>query len=126
MTIAHRPLEKFGRWNAGLCTEHSWWGTLVQLSGVNGLKHDQNTQSVTALQGEARVRQTTLELVRDGQKPRTARHEVRATDQEVSVVKHKHLTCWGSADPDPVVKASGNSSMECYSSMPQVPSDTLW
>lgn len=104
----------------------SWWGTLAQLAGVNGLRHGQNTQSVTALQGEARVRQATLELVTGGQKPRTARPKVRATDQEVSVVKHTHLTCWGSADPDPVVKASGNSSMECYSSTPQVPSDTLW
>lgn len=105
---------------------HSWWRTLAQLLGVNGLRHGQNTQSVTALQGEARVRQATLELVTGGQKPRTARPEVRATDQEVSVVKHTHLTCWGFADPDLVVKASGNSSMECYSSMPQVPSDTLW
>lgn len=93
---------------------------------MNGLRQGQNDQSVIALQGEARVRQATLELVRDGQKPRTARPEVRATDQEVSVVKHTHLTWWGSADPDPVVNASGNSSMECYSSTPEVPSDNLW
>lgn len=83
----------------------SWWGTLAQLAGVNGLRHGQNTQSVTALQGEARVRQATLELVTGGQKPRTARPEVRTTDQVVSVVKQTRLICWGSADPDPVVKA---------------------